>query len=487
MFKKFNTPKKPTSFWTPSDAGNFSTLTSEGYVIPKQYLNKQQIKFLKDECTITPNVMETYGMPLKKFKIYKETPLHLIIPRYIGLTYLNNPSSCSIPDGDIINVNFKGSLRPMQVDAVTSFTDKFCKSPLIHYGIGGGCFDLFCAAGKTVMALHLISCIQRKTLVIVHKEFLMTQWKERIEEFLPNARIGIIQGDTIDIENKDIVLGMVQSLSMKEYDSNIFSSFGLLIVDEVHRICSATFSMALLKVCPKITIGLSATIERKDGTTPVLFAFLGPVVYKGDRTTQNTATIVIKRFIHNDNDFNTILMTKQGKINHSSMVAKLCSFDPRVEFVANILRECIQNEDSHILVLSQHKMLLEKLYDDCGFDSIGYYIGGMKDTERKDSETKKIILATYNMAAEGLDIKTLNTLVLASPMTDIEQSIGRILREKHNSAMVFDVVDTHYNFNNMFRKRHKFYKNRNYNVIDLHKTKIKEEESQEIIGCQINF
>ena len=88
--------------------------------------------------------------------------------------------------------------------------------------VGGGLLELPCAFGKTILALNIIMLLKKKTIIIVHKEFLLNQWIERIQQFLPNARIGKIQAQIIDIENKDIVIGMLQSLSMKEYPSNIF-------------------------------------------------------------------------------------------------------------------------------------------------------------------------------------------------------------------------------------------------------------------------
>ena len=97
---------------------------------------------------------------------------------------------------------------------------------------GGGIISIRCGGGKTVLALHIISALKKKTIVVVHKDFLMTQWRDRILEFLPKARIGKIQQNTIDIEDKDIVLAMVQSISMKEYDDDTFDSFGLAIFDE---------------------------------------------------------------------------------------------------------------------------------------------------------------------------------------------------------------------------------------------------------------
>ena len=78
------------------------------------------------------------------------------------------------------------------------------------------------------------------------------------------------------------------------------------------------------------------------------------------------------------------------------------------------------------------------------------------------SETKKIIIATYAMASEALDIKTLTTLVMATPKTDVTQSIGRILRTKHIQPLVIDIVDNHDLFQNQWNKRLTYYMKENY-------------------------
>ena len=86
--------------------------------------------------------------------------------------------------------------------------------------------DIPCGFGKTAMGIYIACKLKKKCLVIVHKGFLLNQWIERIEEFAPDARIGRIQGQIIDIEDKDIVIGMLQLLSMKDYPSTMFDSFG---------------------------------------------------------------------------------------------------------------------------------------------------------------------------------------------------------------------------------------------------------------------
>lgn len=90
----------------------------------------------------------------------------------------------------------------------------------------------FTVTHNTVMGIKLIAELGRKALVVVHKEFLMNQWKERIAQFMPSARVGTIQGKTLDVENKDIVLCMLQSLSMKDYPDEVFNGFGTAVIDE---------------------------------------------------------------------------------------------------------------------------------------------------------------------------------------------------------------------------------------------------------------
>jgi superfamily II DNA or RNA helicase len=305
--------------------------------------------------------------------------------------------------------------------------------------------------------------------VIVNKEDLMRQWIERIQQFLPNARVGKIQGQIVDIDDKDIVIGMLQSLSMKEYPTTVFESFGLTIIDEVHHISSQTFSNALFKIVTKYMLGLSATMNRKDGTTFVFKMFLGEVIHKGIREEQFNVTVRAVEYNVVDEEFNEIKTDWRGKVVYSSMISKLCEYNRRTEFILHIIQDLIkENSKQQIMVLAHNKNILKYLHDAIkhrNIGTVGYYIGGMKETELKLSEGKQIIIATYSMASEGLDIKTLSTLVMATPRTDIEQSVGRILREKHNDPIIVDIIDGHEPFKNQWCKRKAFYKKENYKII----------------------
>jgi superfamily II DNA or RNA helicase len=123
----------------------------------------------------------------------------------------------------------------------------------------------------------------------------------------------------------------------------------------------------------------------------------------------------------------------------------------------------------------------------------------MKEEKLKESESKTIILATYAMASEGLDIKTLTTLVMATPKSDVCQSVGRILRSKHETPMVIDIVDNHTLFQNQYKKRCTYYKSKNYLIEQynnphdyyediMEKPKVKtNKKDQDKIKCLINL
>jgi superfamily II DNA or RNA helicase len=100
-------------------------------------------------------------------------------------------------------------------------------------------------------------------------------------------------------------------------------------------------------------------------------------------------------------------------------------------------------------------------------------VGGMKQASLQCTESKQVILATYAMAAEALDIKTLSTLVMITPKTDIIQSVGRILRIKHENPIIVDIVDSHEVFRNQWTQRKRFYKKCNYRIRQIDCAKYK--------------
>ena len=530
-------------------------LGTKGYTIHKKDLtNEQQVQLRKD-LTISPF---TLGSPmnndLKSFPAYRESINKFYIPHYYGIEHFGYPKQYNISGGRNISLTFNGTLRDYQVPVV----DKFVKHCL-DVKVGGGLLELFCAWGKTSASLNIITKLNKKTLVIVHKEFLMNQWIERIHQFLPNARIGKIQGAIVDVEDKDIVIGMLQSIISKDYDSKVFEEFGFTIIDEVHHISSQSFSNSLFKIVSKYMLGLSATMERKDGTTAVFKMFLGDIIFKSEKKNEHRVEVRAITYKVQDAEFNETILDYRGKPMNSSMISKLCEYNYRTEFIIKTLCDfikvenvedeiirkhklemdnsvlncqmcnknnnyliknvccgvvkycmnCIENletnasnnsekkqrtkcptckkvlkyeqnyienkyvkplEQTHTIIMAHNLNILHYIYKKIvckNLASVGYYIGGMSEVELKKSEHKQVVLASYSMASEGLDIPTLNAEFLITPKTDIVQSVGRVLRAKHQYShpIIYDFVDSHDVFKRQWLKRKLYYKKQNYKII----------------------
>lgn len=434
-------------------------LGPKGYSILKECLSIEEQRLIRKDLEVCPFVPKSSPARPSPFFIYRESNKKLYVPRFYGIETYGPPEHIKISQGKDIKVNFKGELRPAQVIVV----DKF-----LNHSTKCGLLELYCGFGKTICALNIITCLKKKTLVIVHKTFLMNQWEEKIREFIPNAKIGKIQGETIDIENKDIVLGMLQSISMKTYPIEIFQEFGLTIIDETHHIGAEVFSQALFKIVTKYMLGLSATMQRKDGLTKIFKMFMGNIIVSKKRESGKNVIVRPRFYKNNDEEFSKVELNYRGNTHYALMIRKLCEFNKRSEFIlAELLSVLKEDPTRKIIILGHNKNLLRYLYDAINHRKIastGFYMGGMKEEALSISATKQVIIATYAMAEEGLDIKTLNTLIMATPKTDVRQSVGRILRCVHKHPLIIDIVDQHQVFRNQWYKRLKYYKKQKYQI-----------------------
>lgn len=445
-------------------------LGNRGLTIPKELMTPAEQAEFKKKLTFSPKTMGGYT-DFTKFYAYRESPHTLYGPRF----YVKQELPSRLAEGVAIDIPFHGALRQEQHRAIECFMKTKC-----------GLLELPCGFGKTILALHLVHLLKKRTLVIVHKEFLLEQWVERIREFLPTATIGRIQGDTLDMD-KDIVIGMLQSISMKDYPAQTFRSFGFTIIDETHHIAAEVFSNALFKIVTPYMLGLSATMERKDGLSKVFKLFLGDIVYSASR--EKTQVFIHKvTYTTPDVEFNEVITNFKGDTNYTSMIKRVSEFGPRTEALLQLITQLKSDPTTkQIMILAHTKYLLKYLHDAIehrGIGTVGYYVGGMKNTDLKETETKEIIVATYAMAEEALDIKTLSTLVLATPKTDVTQAVGRILRVKHEKPVVMDLVDPHATFINQWKKRRAYYTSQGYTIMESrhdtypHMTEYKKKESK---------
>jgi len=434
-----------------------------GYVIRKASLSEDQIQHIRADLTVSPIQPTSLSiqLPVVKFKLFKENDTKLYVPRHYGEQTFGPPEYNELVTSTVyqpIQVMFVQQLREEQHVAVEKYMEQ-------ANAIGGGLLQLPCGFGKTVVALYLVSVIQLKTIIIVHKEFLLNKWIERITMYLPTAKIGTLQGKIIDVEGKDIVIAMLQSISTKEYSPEVISPFGFAIVDECHHMGAEVFSKALPKIFTKYMLGLSATPNRKDGLRNVFEWYLGPPAYTIVRKINQQVMLRKYDFVDPQASQQLKKYKENNPASRIKLVTHLVTSPERNQLLISIIQELLSLEDGperHILLLSDRRKHLEDLsvtLQSLGIE-YGFYWGGEKQSKLDDAQQRKVILGTYNMASEAMDIPSLNTMILATPKSDIEQSVGRILRKVHDiTPILVDIFDGDYEcFKRQYYIRNRYYR-----------------------------
>jgi len=259
---------------------------------------------------------------------------------------------------------------------------------------------------------------------------------------------------------------------MKTYSPTLFQDFGLVVSDECHHLSAEVFSQALPKVTAGVFLGLSATLDRKDGLRKVFEWYLGKPVYQNKKRTESQMIVRMVPYYDADPEYSKERMMWNGKRNVAQTLSAVCNHAPRNQVIMDELAAALKKEPARrVLILSDrrgHLKELERRIHERKLGTVGYYVGGMKEHELKESESKDIILATLAMSSEGMDIPALDTLVLASPVSAIEQPIGRIQRQKpcerKHIPLTIDIWDEFSLYINQGRRRLAFYKKNGYTV-----------------------
>jgi superfamily II DNA or RNA helicase len=441
------------------------SLSIHGYKIAKK--DVKNLNDLKGRLTVKPYVPSVFINPrfVTKYPVYKETEESIYIPKHFGIGEFGmyTSSTRDVSQTDDVFWEFTGKLRDTQIEVVNSFLKPEPHDGLICLQTGGG---------KTVCGLYIASQLKLPTLVLVHNTFLRDQWIERVKAFLPNARIGMFQGETQQVEDRDIIVGMLQTISMKELPISTFKNIGFVIVDECHHIASEAFSQAVPKLTSKYMLGLSATPERKDRLMHVINWFLGPLLYKSDTSDKVDSGVFVEvyEFETDDLNFNEVIYNKQGVMFTSLMVNKLVEFEPRNKMIIELLSDIYDDKSRQVLVLSDRVEHVQLLYDMLpeNIREDACVLSRKIDSQTRSEwcETKRILIATYQMCKEGFDVATLNTLVIATPRPDVDQIVGRILRVERSkrkvSPLIIDIVDQP--FRRQFQERLSLYTKRDYTI-----------------------
>ena len=466
-------------------------ISSKGYVVPKSILFSDPK--IKSELTVRP--YSEQPRPTKKFIVYRYGQKYAYLPPYYGVTKFGPPTIPCETNAPIWSkkIKFKGSLRDKQKEPVRCVLRDLMKPP------NGAILSLNAGSGKTVLALYIASILRYRTAVVVNDSGLAQQWAERISQFVPRARIGIVQGAKFKVDDADIVIIMIQTLSQRKFTpeelSTLQSAFGFVIWDECHHVLAETFHKALLRCGAKYRLGLSATPYRSDKLQYVIRWFIGPISYRNH--TEDRPAEVRRIYWNGDSNMRVYTTRGRGPDLHKIMDDMLCN-DRRNGALCNDVVIPSLRKGRCIIMLCDRREHCEQVYNMLvsqarllGSWDVRTYYGNMPFSKVVGAD---VLVATYRKCAEAFDYSDLNTCVLVSPIkaggedkppkwadiwewhkwldedeieagryVRINQICGRILRkDTGHMPIIYDVVDSLWCYRKWTSGRVEYYRKCNW-------------------------
>lgn len=355
-------------------------------------------------------------------------------------------------------------LRPNQVDPVDQMEAHLRRH-------GHGVLKAPPGSGKTVAGLEIARRFGVKVGVLVHQTFLMNQWQERIEQFLPGVKVGKVQQNRCEYD-ADIVLMMAQSVSAKEYPAELYERIGFLLVDEVHRFSAETFQRSIVKFPARYRLGLTATPDRADGLQWIFQGHMGKIAVEMTADREVPQVYIVPsalKYLPNPR----VLMVR-GKQNLSKVINYVSESGARNRQIVEFAVQAAEKK-RRVIVFSDRRQHLIDLAEEFKAQAkargvnatFGFFVGGMSEQERAIASSRQVIFATYQFAKEGLDIAELDTCILATPKSDIIQTVGRIQRVVPGKPrpIVIDIVDSAIGLcSGLARKRREQYEEQGWDI-----------------------
>lgn len=315
-------------------------------------------------------------------------------------------------------------------------------------------------SGKTQVGIALAAALGRKTLWLTHTRDLLSQSKNRAEQYMSPSLTGTITEGRVQI-GKAITFATVQTMCNLDL-GRYRDVWDCIIVDECHRVAGTPtsvtqFSKVLNSLAARHKYGLSATVHRADGMIAATYALLGQIAYQvpDAAVAEKVMTVsVLPRPTHQG--LSREFLDTDGTIIYAKLVNFLADRYDRNELIT---ADLVENRNHYNLILSDRLSHLEYLMKHLPHDLRNQAVmvdGKMTSKKAKAMREqaiedmrqgrKRYLFATYSLAKEGLDIPRLDRLYLATPQKDyavITQSIGRIARTFEGKAepVVYDYVD----------------------------------------------
>ncbi len=319
---------------------------------------------------------------------------------------------------------FKFELRPSQKKVYDEIEDNSIINAWVSWG-------------KTFTGLAIAGKLGQKTLVITHTVPLRNQWAKEVKKVY-GFEPGIIGSGRFEID-APIVIGNTQTLYRNI--EKIRKEFGTIILDEMHHVSSPTFSKLLDTNYCRYKIGLSGTIERKDGKHVVFRDYFGNTLFKPPKENYMTPTVHIVP--------SSIRFMDGAKIPWANRVTKLAT-DEEYQHTVSMLAAAYAARGHKVLVVSDRVSFLKRCAELTGDKAI--CVTG--EVSHEDRETlvdeilygdKEVLYGTQAIFSEGISVDTLSCLILGTPVNNeplLTQLVGRVIRKKEGKIDPV-IIDIH--------------------------------------------
>lgn len=408
------------------------------------FISKKELKRPLDELRALFMVQSKFAEH-SLVKVYRETRDFFGFPRYYrAWENLTDELEDRTVWGEDVKWETTFSLRDRQVPVIDNFVRLSALGRtgfLLHAGTG---------TGKTIMALKMLSILKKPALVIVPREYIIEQWRERILEHttLTVDDIGIAQQNRCVFEGKKIVLGMIHSLVKDKYPEEFKRYFSVVLYDECHILGAQSFSKTTGMFPARVKIGLSATPVRADGLEQVFQLSIGQEELKMLGGTDVLPKVILRDYLTDQ---------QPGKLRHISdklsrrgvIISALAGDFKRNVLLAFYVKKLVDT-GRRTLLLSDRKDQIKVIHDLLASRygmvprDIGIFVQETSAAERERVLSKcPVILATYGMMAMAVDVPDLSGLIFATPLSEVTQPLGRVLRlhDDKLEPVVVDLVD----------------------------------------------
>lgn len=342
--------------------------------------------------------------------------------------------------GRPIDAMFRGSLRAAQEEAVAK---------LLQHDDGLICAPT--AFGKTAVAAWLIAKRGVNTLVMVHRQQLLDQWRERLAMFLSLSidQIGQVGGGKTRRTGL-IDVAVIQSLHHKKEVKDFVAEYGHVVVGECHHLSAFTFEKVMRQVKARFVVGLTATPTRKDGHHPIIYMQCGPARFTMAARAMTESTPFEHIVIPRPTEFKS---AGAGEPTIQDIYAAMTTDDVRNRKIADDVMRVVEQGRSPLVLTgrTEHLVHLEAALAHRAQNVI-VLKGGMRHKQRREINERlaaipesepRLILATGSYIGEGFDDARLDTLFLAMPISwkgTLQQYVGRLHR-LHDGKKVVEVYD----------------------------------------------